>query len=77
MYCLCYSSENVVRVFTKAPERAAEEAVQKAYEEEVAASSIPAQIGDINTEQLVGPEALLNAGKSLHILRHFQSASIY
>jgi phospholipase A-2-activating protein len=58
-------SDGVVRVFTAAPERTAEEEVQKTYEAEVAASSIPAQIGDIKTDQLSGPEALLNPGRQL------------
>ena len=59
---LCLFSDSVVRIFTTAPERAADEEIQKTYEAEVAASSIPAQIGDIKTEQLSGPEALLNPG---------------
>ena len=56
-------SDGLIRVFTTAPERAADEELQKAYEEELAASTIPAQIGDIQTDQLPGPHVLLNPGE--------------
>ena len=51
-------------MFTTAPERWADDDLQKAYEE-LAASSIPAQIGDIQTDQLPGPNVLLNPGEVL------------
>ena len=35
-----------------------------AFEDQLSASSIPAQIGDIKTEDLVGPEALLMPGRN-------------
>jgi len=35
-----------------------------AFEECVASSTIPAQVGDIKTEDLPGPEALLGPGVS-------------
>ena len=57
------ASDGVVRLFTTAPERAAEDTLQKAYEDEVAASFMPSQIGDLNTDKLSGPETLLSAGK--------------
>jgi hypothetical protein len=50
-------------VFTLAPERCAEPEEQKAFEEQVSASAIPSQIGDINKEDLVGPEMLYNPGE--------------
>ena len=37
--------------------------LQKAYEEEVAASFMLSQIGDIHTDQLSGPEAMVDVGK--------------
>ena len=63
MLC-CVFSDGVVRVFTTASERAAPDDVQQTFEEEVAASSIPAQIGDVKTDELCGPEKLLNAGNN-------------
>nr|KAG5698282.1 hypothetical protein BaRGS_016984 [Batillaria attramentaria] len=36
---------------------------QKAFEDLVASSAIPTQLGDINKEDLPGPEALLNPGR--------------
>lgn len=57
------SSDGIIRVFTTSEDRAADEGCQKAFEEDVASSTIPAQIGDIKTEELVGPQALLYPGK--------------
>ena len=62
--CLPFSqpSDGAIRIFSCAPERMAEPGLQNAFEEEVAGSSIPAQIGDVKTDELMGPEALLNPG---------------
>ena len=49
----------MVRVFTRNRERQAEEHVIQAFEESVKSSAIPQQqIGDVNKEQLPGPEFL-------------------
>ena len=58
----CIVSDSIVRVFTKDPARVACEEDQKAFEELVASSSIPTQLGDIKMEELPGPEALINPG---------------
>ena len=47
-----------MRIFTQDPHRVAEPQVISDYQESVANSSIPAQIGDIKTEELPGPDAL-------------------
>jgi phospholipase A-2-activating protein len=53
------ASDKMVRVFTRAKERQADEATVKEFEESVKASSIPKQqVGDVNTENLPGPEFL-------------------
>lgn len=38
---------------------------QKAFEEEVAASTVPQQVGDVKLEDLPGPEVLQEPGKVL------------
>jgi len=48
----------VIRVFTTTAERRASATMLADYEQSITASEIPAQIGDINTEDLVGPSAL-------------------
>jgi len=70
-YCLCdiccdIFSDGVIRVFTTSAERMASPTELAEYEQSVAVSEIPAQIGDIKTEDLVGPSALQVPGK-----RHF------
>lgn len=57
------ASDGVVRIFTQDPSRVAEPQVISEYQESVAKSSIPAQIGDIKTEELPGPDALHIPGK--------------
>lgn len=57
------ASDGVIRVFTAAPERMASPDQQKAFEELVASSTIASQVGDINKEDLPGPEALFNPGR--------------
>lgn len=57
------SSDGVIRVFTEQPEKMASEEELKNFDELVSQSTIPAQIGDINTEDLPGPEALLVPGR--------------
>ncbi|KAL5022612.1 hypothetical protein ScPMuIL_001767 [Solemya velum] len=56
-------SDGCVRVFTRAPERMASVEDQQAYEAEVAAATVPAQLGDIKMDELAGPEALVNPGR--------------
>ena len=55
-------SDGVIRVFSQRPERQADESMQKAFEEEVAASTIPAQATDIPAEHIASRDALLNPG---------------
>jgi len=47
-------------------ERVASDAELQAFDEQLSASTIPAQIGDIKTEDLVGSDALLTPGKTVH-----------
>lgn len=49
-------------MFSTCPDRVAAPEIQVAFEEQVAASTIPTQIGDIKVSDLPGPEALLNPG---------------
>jgi len=49
-------------VFTTTAERRASPTMLADYEQSITASEIPAQIGDINTEDLVGPSALQRPG---------------
>ena len=46
----------------------ASEEDQKAFEDLVASTAIPTQLGDINKDDLPGPEALVNPGEILHSL---------
>ncbi|ELT98127.1 hypothetical protein CAPTEDRAFT_160241 [Capitella teleta] len=57
------ASDGVVRVFSCDPLRQASSEEVQAFEDTLAASSIPTQIGDIKTDDLVGPAALINPGK--------------
>lgn len=53
------ASDKIVRVFSRSPERAGSEATLKAFDEDVRGSAIPKQaMGEINKEQLPGPEFL-------------------
>ncbi|XP_064605533.1 phospholipase A-2-activating protein-like [Liolophura sinensis] len=56
------ASDGIIRVFSTCPDRVAAPEIQVAFEEQVAASTIPTQIGDIKVSDLPGPEALLNPG---------------
>ncbi|KAI0782211.1 phospholipase A-2-activating protein [Abortiporus biennis] len=57
-------SDGVVRVFSSSEERWAPAAQIKAYEEQVAATALPAQqVGDVKKSDLPGPEALSQPGK--------------
>lgn len=56
-------SDGVIRVFTKDPALVADAEELVAFEESVAKTAIPAQIGDIKTDDLPGPEVLVNPGK--------------
>ena len=55
----------MIRVFTTSAERMAAPSELATYEQSVAASEIPAQIGDIKTEDLVGPSALQVPGNHI------------
>lgn len=59
-------SDGVIRVFTTKPERMAPTDEQKSFEEQVAASAIPKQLGDVKLEELPGPEVLLNPGTAIY-----------
>ena len=53
------ASDRIVRVFSRSTDRQAEAQVIQAFEESVKSSSIPQQqIGEVNKEQLPGPEFL-------------------
>ena len=52
-------------MFTTCAERMAAPSELATYEQSVAASEIPAQIGDIKTEDLVGPSALQVPGNHI------------
>jgi phospholipase A-2-activating protein len=57
------ASDGVLRVFTENAERFASPEELAAFIDVVASSTIPAQIGDIKTDELVGPDALNSSGK--------------
>lgn len=57
-----FYSDGIIRVFSSEESRQADEEAQKAYEELLASSAIPAQIGDIPASELHGPEALFIPG---------------
>ena len=59
---LCVCSDGVIRVFTQCRERMGDASEQAVFDELVASSAIPAQLGDIKTDQLPGMEALLTPG---------------
>ncbi|CAJ0544619.1 Ff.00g037070.m01.CDS01 [Fusarium sp. VM40] len=53
------ASDSIARVFTRNPERTADEATLKEFEESVKSSSIPQQqVGGVNKEKLPGPDFL-------------------
>ncbi|KAM0244805.1 hypothetical protein ACHAP5_005928 [Fusarium lateritium] len=53
------ASDSIARVFTRSPERTADEATLKEFEESVKSSSIPQQqVGGVNKEKLPGPDFL-------------------
>jgi phospholipase A-2-activating protein len=53
------ASDRIVRVFTRSTERAADAETAKQFEDSVKESAIPQQqLGDLNMEQLPGPEFL-------------------
>jgi len=54
-------------VFTTSAERMASAEELAEYEQFTAASEIPAQIGDIKSEDLVGPSALQVPGNHIHV----------
>lgn len=65
-------------MFTANADRMASPSELANYEQSVAASEIPAQIGDIKTEDLVGPSALQVPGNhwtlySLLLLTYYQA----
>jgi len=61
--CCDLCSDGLIRVFTTNADRMASPSALADYEQSVAVSEIPAQIGDIKTEDLVGPSALQIPGK--------------
>ncbi|KAF9987386.1 hypothetical protein BGZ65_003835 [Modicella reniformis] len=57
-------SDGYVRIFTRTQERVANAEILMAYDEENAAVAIPSnQVGDINRDDLPGPEALEEPGR--------------
>lgn len=59
-------SDAVIRVFRTCAERVAPEAALQAYEADLSVSSIPTQVEDIKTEDIVGPSAILSPGEITH-----------
>jgi len=60
------TSDGVVRVFTRAEDRWASVEDLKLYDDQVASQALPSQqIGDVKKDDLPGPEALSNPGKSM------------
>lgn len=57
------ASDGVMRVFTREAQRMALQEDQTAFEDLVASSAIPTQLGDINKDDLPGPEALSTPGR--------------
>lgn len=55
-------SDSIIRVFTTEESRQASAEDIKAFEELVASSEIPTQVGDIDSDKLPGPEILLAPG---------------
>ena len=55
-------------MFTREAARMASEEDQKALEDLVASTAIPTELGDINRDDLPGPEALANPGENVLIL---------
>ena len=55
-------------MFTRERSRMASEEDQKAYEDLVASTAIPTELGDINKDDLPGPEALVNPGANYLVL---------
>ncbi|VZH92285.1 unnamed protein product [Fusarium fujikuroi] len=54
------ASDSIARVFTRSPDRTADQATLKEFEESVKASSIPQQqVGGVNKEKLPGPDTKL------------------
>lgn len=56
-------NDAVVRIFTKSKERVADDASIQAFEQAVAAQSIPSnQVGDLDPSKLASPESLQEPG---------------
>ena len=53
----------MIRVFTQSPDRMANAADQKAFDELVNASNVPSKIAGIKLEDIPGVECLQNPGK--------------
>lgn len=58
------TSDGMIRIFTRSLDRIASPEELSAYEDMVAQANIPAEIGDIKTDDLPGPDALLVPGKA-------------
>ena len=59
-----YFSDGTVRIFSSDPSRFASTDELKAYDDLIASSEVPSNLGDIKPEDLSEPEALLNPGKN-------------
>lgn len=68
-------SDGIIRVFSEKEEHWAPAEVLKEYEEKVASQALPSQqVGDLNKEQLEGPESLNTPGKptiQIHMVHFF------
>ena len=62
------SSDGIIRSFSKDDERCASAEELKDYEDTLASQALPSQqVGDVNKEELEGPEGLNAAGKQTRI----------
>jgi phospholipase A-2-activating protein len=70
-------SDGIIRVFSEKEEHWAPAEVLKEYEEKVASQALPSQqVGDLNKEQLEGPESLNIPGRpiiKIHIVQYLFS----
>ena len=66
-----------MRIFTSDPKKYASVDELKAYDDLIASSQVPSNMGDIKPEDLSGPEALMNPGKLNSSLSNSLSLDAY
>ncbi len=69
-------NDAVIRIFTKSKERVADDATIQAFEQSVAAQSIPSnQVGDLDPSKLATPESLQEPGSKEGQIKLVKKAS--